>query len=110
MSEQEKNYNAELAKLFEKAITENRKWEQDNSYHFAKTGKRDVVVHMAVTVLPRVDGHTIFGEKERELVQFCFEIPARAFPARVSMLKKAFSELMTRGYQTLMKIGAVREG
>lgn len=102
-------YLKELEALLKKGADEQAALDRDNSFHFAKTGKRDVVVHLAVTILPRVNGRQVIGDREREMGQWCFEIQAKHFPTKVAVLKKCFSELMTVGYQCLMKMGAVRE-
>lgn len=103
------DYTDELVKLYQKAETEQQALEREDSFHFAKTKRRDVVVHCAVTILPRVNGKTLIGEKQVELPQLCFEIPARDLPMRSRLWQKPFRELMTVAYQQLMKIGAVRE-
>lgn len=108
--EMQENYNRELLKLFEKAQTENQHLEKENSFHTAKNGRRDLAVHLAVTVLPRVNGRTVVGEKDLELNQYCFEIPAGKQPFPLSNLKRAFWELCSHGYKEVMKAGGAREG
>lgn len=103
-----KRYQAELMKLLEKAETEQNKLESEDSFHFAKSRRRDIVVHCVVTILPRVNGKHVIGEKQIELEQLCFEVPARALPAKQSLWRKAYAELMTLSFQQIMKIGGVR--
>lgn len=94
--------------LTKKLITEQRAHEKDNSMHFAKTGKRDIVVHLAVTVLPTVNGVNIVGEVEKEYEQWCFKINARQLPMPRSYVIKAFSELAHMGKSAMIKLGMVR--
>jgi hypothetical protein len=103
------DYTDELLKLYKKAETEQQALEREDSFHFAKTKRRDIVVHCAVTILPRVNGKTLIGEKQVELPQLCFEIPAKSIPMRSALWQQPFRELMTLAFQQLMKIGAVRE-
>lgn len=99
------------AELTQKLINEQRAVDKDNSMHFARTGRRDVVVHMAVTVLGSVDGHPIIGEpKEREYGQWCFVFKARQLPAPKSAVTKALVELTQFTRQAFIKLGMVREG
>ncbi len=94
--------------LLKKLATEQRLHEKDQSFHLAKGHKRDVVVHLSVTILPRVDGNNVIGETEREYNQWCFVFPARALPAPKGAVDKAFAELIVYGRQALMRLGMVR--
>jgi hypothetical protein len=109
LKQKQKGYTEELMNLLKKAETEQRHLEREDSFHFVKGGKRDIVVHCVVTILPRVNGKTIIGESQKELPQLCFEVPARAIPWRRPLYQKAFAELMTLAFQQIMKIGGVRE-
>ena len=93
--------------LLRKLATEQRALEKDQSMHLARTGRRDVVVHLAVTVLPRVDGVNIVGEVEKEYNQWVIEFPARVLPIRQAKLHRAFANLAHTGMQALMKLGMV---
>ena len=94
--------------LMKKLLTEKRAHEKDESMHVARTGKRDVVVHLAVTVLPSVDGHNIIGQREQEYGQWCFRLNARQLPASRATLIKAFAELAHIGKQAFVKLGMMR--
>jgi hypothetical protein len=94
--------------LLTKLVNEQRQAEIENSFRNVKGMKRDIVVHLAVTVLPRVDGHTVIGEQEREYGQWCFVLPAKALPIKNFTAIKAFSELCHLGKQALMKLGMVK--
>lgn len=98
-----------VKELTQKLVTEQRLHEKDQSMHFAKTGKRDIVVHMALTVLPEVNGHPIFGEKEKEYQQWCFRLNARMLPTNRATLNKALAEICQFVKQGMMRIGCVRE-
>jgi hypothetical protein len=91
--------------LLKKLITEQRAHEKDESFHVSRTGKRDVAVHMAVTILPRVNGKTVIGEAEREYNQWCFVIPAQKLPMHPSTCNQAFRELVRFAVQALMSLG-----
>lgn len=93
--------------LMRKLLSEQRAHEKDESMHMAKTGRRDIVVHMAVTVRGQVNGHPIIGETDKEYNQWCFEIPARALPINNAKAVKAFAELCHLGKQALMKLGMI---
>ena len=97
------------SELLHKFLTESRAAERDNSFHVSRTGKRDIVVHLAVTILPDVDGHRVIGEKEREVNQFCFRIPASRLPMSNAHAIRAFSELAMCGKKEMMKIGVIHE-
>ena len=100
--------NRLLKDLTNKLMTEQRAAERDNSMHASRTGRRDIVVHLAVTILPRVDGHGIIGEQEKEFGQWCFELPAGKLPCTKPTAYKAMAELAHIGLQALMKIGVIR--
>lgn len=95
------------AELTQKLIAEQRAHEKDQSLHRARTGRRDIVVHMAVTVMGAQDGHPIIGERDVEINQWCFKIPAKRTPMRNQTAIKAFSELCHVGKQALMKLGYI---
>lgn len=95
--------------LLDKLMNEKRLHEKDSSFHISRTGRRDVVVHLAVTVLGQVDGKRIIGEQDKEYNQYCFVFPARALPARRAKLDRAFAELATFGRQALMRLGMVTD-
>lgn len=95
--------------LMKKFLTEQRLHEKENSFNIARSSKRDVVVHLAVTVLPSVDGHTVIGEQEREYNQWCFKISAKELPIRNGSVIKRFAELCHTGKQALLSLGMVRE-
>lgn len=97
------------AELTAKLMNESQRFEKDNSMHFARTGKRDVVVHIAVTILPQVDGVNIVGEREKEVGQWCFRLNSRILPVRRQHIFKYLSELATIGKNALIRIGAVIE-
>ena len=103
--DQAKKVNEELLQKF---LAESDKLNKDNSFSNVKTQRRDIVVHLAVTILPRVDGHDVIGEKEREMGQWCFQLPAQQLPVKNFTVIKALSELCHLGRQCLLKIGAVR--
>jgi len=93
--------------LLRKLAVETRLHEKDQTMHMARTGRRDIVVHLAVTVLPRVNGITIAGEVEKEYNQWVIEFPARVLPIRQTKLHRAFANLAHTGMQALMKLGMV---
>jgi hypothetical protein len=93
--------------LMQKARTEQRAVDRENTMHVARTGKRDIIVHLAVTVLPQINGINIAGEREKEFGQWCFRLNARMLPARKGMAHKAFAELAHVGMQALMKMGLI---
>ena len=95
------------AELLRKLAVETRLHEKDQTMHMARTGRRDIVVHLAVTVLPRVNGITIAGEVEKEYNQWVIEFPARVLPIRQTKLHRAFANLAHTGMQALMKLGMV---
>lgn len=95
------------AELTKKLVAEQRAHEKDRSMHRVRTGKRDIVVHLAVTVLGSQDEHPIIGEQDREYNQWCFKIPARHLPLRNEKANRAFAELCHAGKQALMKLGYV---
>lgn len=103
--EQAQQVNQELLQKF---LTEKRLHEKDESLHVAKGGRRDVVIHLAVTKLARVDGHPVLGEKDQEYNQWCFEIPASQLPVKNSTIIRGFAELCHLGKQALMALGMVR--
>lgn len=103
--EEAKRVNQELLAKF---LTESRHLEKEGSFHVSRTGRRDIVVHLAVTILPRVDGNTVVGENSREMGQWCFELPARALPISNGKCIKAFAELCHIGKQVLMTMGVVK--
>ena len=94
--------------LMAKLRHEQRLHEKQESFHVVRSGTRDVVVHLAVTILPRVNGHAVVGEREREFNQWCFELPARSLPVSNATAIKAFSELCHVGKQALMSLGLVK--
>lgn len=96
------------AELTQKLVSEQRKFDKDNSMHFAKTGKRDVVVHLAVTILGQVNGVNIIGEPaEKEVGQWCFRLNAQNLPMRTKQAYRPLAELANIGKQALMRIGAI---
>lgn len=110
MSDQKKKQlQEEVLKLFAKAEVEQRALDKENSFHLAKTGKRDIIVHLQVTVLPEVNERVVVGERMKECEQLCFRIPARMVPARRQVWEKAFRELMTFGFKQVISIGGLRE-
>jgi hypothetical protein len=94
--------------LMKKLVTETRAHEKENSFHVSKTGRRDIVVHLAVTILPRVNGHTVIGEQEKEFGQWCFVLEAKRLPATPGVIRKALAELCHKGWETFLKMGIVR--
>lgn len=107
--EQESNERKELTDfLLKKHAEESKLFAKENSFHAKVTGPRDVVVHLAVTVLDEVDGHKVIGEEPREYNQWCFRLPASQLPVDMQTATKAYAELMTLGKQALIKLGMLR--
>lgn len=103
--EEVKKVNAELLSKF---VRESAHVDKENSFHVSRTGKRDIVVHMAITILPQVDGRTVVNEVEKEMCQYCFVIPARATPWSAASCTKGFAELFHRGRQVLLTMGVLK--
>lgn len=101
-----KRVNDELLKKF---ISETERFNKDESLHHAKTGRRDIIVHAAVTVLAQVDGHPVIGEVDKEYGQWCFRMNAPGIPWHKPVLYKALAELMHLCKQAVASIGGMRE-
>ena len=99
-----KRVNEELLAKF---LKESAHIDKENTFHVSRTGKRDLVVHLAVTILPQVDGHIVAGEQEREMGQWCFRLNSNQLPVKNATVIRALSELAHIGKQVLMKMGVV---
>ena len=98
--------NEELLKKFK---DESQRFNKDETLHHAKTGRRDIIVHAAVTILAQVDGHPVMGEVDKEYGQWCFRMNAENIPWRRPILQKALAELIHLCQQSIAKIGGMRD-
>ena len=94
-------------KLIKKFLSESQHLQKDNSFYSVKGKKRDIIVHMAVTLLPEVEGRQVIGEVEREIGQWAFRMLAHQLPMPNKHALKAFSELSHIGKGALLKLGLV---
>ena len=105
-----RNHDQELDELFKKAQDEQSHLKTENTFH-TKRRERDVMVHIAVTVLNEQDGRIVAGEKEHELGQFAVRIPSKWFQRGLTgaQAKKMFEQLSARAYERMRVSGLTRE-
>lgn len=106
---EKRDYNSELLKLFEKATNEQRHLSAEDSFRKVTGKKRDVMIHIAVTIMPEVNEKRVIGEKENEICQFAVRVPAPKWPIKRSWCKTMMQELTLHAYRRMMAAGLVRE-
>jgi len=72
--------------------------------------KRDIQIHMSVTITNRVNNVEIFGEKEKELPQLCIQVDARNAPVRKMDLQAAFANFYARALEQMREAGLLKAG
>lgn len=100
--------NKILGELLGKAQLEQAKLNEFESIKRPSSRRRDVMVHVAVTILNRQNGVTVVGEKPNEICQYAVEIPATQFPIKMSWAKKTFEALTLHAYKKMLAFGLVR--
>lgn len=70
--------------------------------------KQDVMLHAAVTMVPRKDGISLIGEKDQEVCQFAAELFARKLPYPESHARRAFDELKEGCIRRMREAGMIR--
>lgn len=69
---------------------------------------RDVMVNSAVTIVPRLNGLELIGQKEIEVCQFAFELPGKKLPWPEKQLRLALSEQMNLLLEKMRAAGMVK--
>lgn len=69
---------------------------------------RDVMVNTAVTIVPRCNHLEVIGEKDNEVCQFAFELPAKKLPFPERHLRLALAEQMNMILEKMRRAGMVR--
>lgn len=109
--------------LMRKLLTEERIHDKEQSFHAARTGKRDIVVMMGVYVRNSVNGKIVIGDNEgtgferfsdRDMFKYrtfdmlTVEFPARNLPGGREFIGKGLMTGFNRICQMLMKMGMIR--
>jgi hypothetical protein len=102
----------ELEALYAKAQDELSHVKDDKTFSGGKGRHRDVMVHIAVTIMPDVEGNHVMGEKEREIGQFAARIPARWFKRGLTQTqaRQMFQELTFKAFERMKLYGLTRAG
>lgn len=73
-----------------------------------KGSKRDVQIHVAVTIMPAQAGVQILGEKENEITQLAVEVQFRYVPMTEDQFRRAFFALADKAIMKARFAGIVR--
>jgi len=71
-------------------------------------GTRDVLLHAAVTIVPRANGVPLLGMKDQELCQWAAELQGAKFPYKESHIKRAFDEMAAECIKKMRGAGMIR--
>lgn len=106
-----RDHNKELEALYDKAKDELTHLKKENTFKGPKTRARDVMVHIAVTIMNEYDGRQVAGERENEIGQFAVRIPAVWIQKGLTaaQCQKMFEELTYRAYERMRVSGLTRE-
>lgn len=112
MSDNTRDVNKELEALYAKGQDELTHLKRENSMRKPRTKARDLMVHIAVTVMGEVDGRHVYGEKDNEIGQFAVRIPHKWVEKGLSMaqLKMVFEQLSFRAVERMRVSGLTRAG
>lgn len=91
--------------LTKKLIHEQRLYDKDNTLNVARGRRRDIEIHIAVTVTNRIDGHPVIGEQDREYNQWVIVLPAKVTPLRSKTVMHSLAKLCIPVKQALMRLG-----
>jgi hypothetical protein len=75
-----------------------------------KAKRRDVQLHAAVTIMPRVNSTEIIGEKDQEVAQFCVQLDAKFGPFTRKQVDIAFEGLKEHCFAKMRAAGLLRSG
>lgn len=107
-----RDHNEELESLYIKGQDELRHLKVENSLRKPSTTARDVMVHIAVTVMGEVDGRHVMGEKDNEIGQFAVRIPHKWIQKGLTMeqLRVVMESLTLRAVDRMRVSGLTRAG
>jgi ribosomal protein L6P/L9E len=71
--------------------------------------KRDVMVHVAVTIMPRHKNIKVIGEDENEIGQWAADIPAPKTPMTKAQFAAMMNELAASAYLRMRSFGLIVE-
>lgn len=106
-----RDYDKELDELFAKGQDETRRVLKDNVLRKPKGKARDVMIHVAVTIMGEQHGHRVMGEKDNEICQFAVRIDSQWLERglTIDQVKKSFEALSFRALERMRVSGLTRE-
>lgn len=70
--------------------------------------RRDVMVHVAVTIMDRRGQIKVIGEKENEICQFAAELDYKWVPLNAKQAKSMFEKLSRAAFDKMVAHGLIR--